>query len=139
MPTTGAVFFSLADRDKTVGAQAARVLVDLGFTVVATVGTAAYLTEVGVPVSQVVAKLSDDGIGVVELLADGKIQLVVNSPRGRGSRADGAYIRSAAGRHGVPLLTTASAALAAANGIAESARHTLTVRSLQEYHRGVVA
>jgi carbamoyl-phosphate synthase large subunit len=86
-----------------------------------------------------VAKLSDDDVGVVDLLADGKVQLVVNSPRGRGSRADGAYIRAAAGRHNIPLLTTASAALAAANGIAETMRHELSVRTLQEYHQGVEA
>jgi carbamoyl-phosphate synthase large subunit len=137
MPTSGTVFMSLADRDKPVGTQAARAFADLGFSIVATAGTAEHLAEQGVAVDSVVAKLSDDDVGVVDLLADGKVQLVVNSPRGRGSRADGAYIRAAAGRHKVPLLTTASAALAAANGIAETARHELSVRTLQEYHQGV--
>ncbi len=142
MPTAGTVFMSLADRDKRVGADAARALVDIGFSIIATSGTARYLSELGIPVESVIAKLSDDdpgtdGGGVVDLIADGKIQLVVNSPRGRGPRADGAYIRAAAGRHNVPLLTTASAALAAAGGIAESMRHELRVRTLQEYHQGV--
>jgi carbamoyl-phosphate synthase large subunit len=136
MPTGGTVFMSLADRDKRVGARAAAAFADIGFSIVATAGTAAYLTEQGLVVDSVVAKLSDDDVGVVDLLADGKVQLVVNSPRGRGSRADGGYIRAAAGRHNVPLLTTASAALAAANGIAETARHELSVRTLQEYHQG---
>jgi carbamoyl-phosphate synthase large subunit len=61
---------------------------------------------------------------------------VVNTPRGRGPRADGAHIRQAANVHKVPCLTTASAALAAAGGIADWARYGLSVRSLQEYHQG---
>ena len=73
------------------------------------------------------------GIDAVQLISDGKVQLVVNSPRGRGPRADGAYIRAAAGRHRVPLLTTAAAALAAANGISDTRQHEMRVRSLQSY------
>jgi len=143
MPTSGTVFFSLADRDKKVGALAAQRFVDLGFELVATSGTAAHLHAAGVPVAQVLAKLGidgsveEEGVDAVELISAGKVQLVVNSPRGRGPRADGAHIRSAAGRHHVPLLTTAAAALAAANGIADTIAHPPTVRSLQEYHRGV--
>ena len=63
--------------------------------------------------------------------------LVVNSPRGRGPRADGAHIRAAAGKHGVALLTTGAAGLAAANGMADRAQHPLQVRPLQQYHAGV--
>jgi len=137
MPDEGTVFMSLADRDKALGVRAGTVFSDLGFSIIATAGTAAALEEAGVPVEAVIAKLSDDDVGVVDLVAAGKVQLVVNSPRGRGSRADGAYIRAEAGRHGVPLLTTASAALAAANGIGETRRHELSVRTLQEYHQGV--
>jgi carbamoyl-phosphate synthase large subunit len=89
-----------------------------------------------------VAKLGPDGrddpdiVGVdaVDLIASGKVNLVVNTPRGRGPRADGAYIRLAASAHGVPCLTTISAALAAAAGIAESRTEEPRVRSLQEYH-----
>jgi carbamoyl-phosphate synthase large subunit len=146
MPTSGTVFFSLADRDKEVGARAAARFVELGFSIVATAGTAARLVSVGVPVSQVVAKLTpvpgaeggdDGGADAVALIAEGKVDLVVNSPRGRGPRADGAYIRSTAATHQVPLLTTAAAALAAANGIADWIGTDLTVRSLQEYHQGI--
>jgi carbamoyl-phosphate synthase large subunit len=147
MPTSGTVFFSLADRDKEVGARAARRFVELGFSIVATSGTAARLEAEGIPVHQVVAKLTpapdragdDGGVDAVALIADGKVDLVVNSPRGRGPRADGAYIRSTAATHQVPLLTTAAAALAAANGVADWISTDLTVRSLQEYHRGVRA
>ena len=84
------------------------------------------------------AKLGEhEGTDAVELIASGRVQLVVNSPRGRGPRADGAHIRAAAGAHRVPLLTTTAAGLAAAKGMADWARHPLRVRTLQEYQRGV--
>ena len=60
--------------------------------------------------------------------------MVVNSPKGRGPRADGGYIRAAAQAHSVPCLTTVAAALAAVSGIADWSTHELRVRSLQEYH-----
>jgi carbamoyl-phosphate synthase large subunit len=63
------------------------------------------------------------------------VQMVVNTPRGRGSRADGAHIRAAAVTHGVPCLTTMAAARAAAAGIADWSTHPLAVRSIQELHR----
>jgi len=137
LPESGTVFLSLADRDKVVGLEAARGLRDLGLDVVATSGTAEYLRANGVPVDIVVAKLGEEGIDAVELVRSGAVQLVVNSPRGRGPRADGEHIRAAAGAQGIPLLTTANAALAAARGLADWRRFPLAVRTLQEYHRGV--
>jgi len=138
LPTTGTVFLSLADRDKQTGVRAASQFVELGFAIAATSGTAASLQAHGIPVATVVAKLGDpNGIDAVALISSGQVDLVVNSPRGRAPRADGMHIRSAAGAHKVPLLTTAAAALAAANGMADSARHPMRVRSLQEYHQGV--
>jgi carbamoyl-phosphate synthase large subunit len=130
------VFLSLADRDKPAGLTAARRFADLGFTIVATAGTAAACEAEGIPVGTVVAKRGDDvGIDAVDLIASGKVNLVVNTPRGRGPRADGAHIRLAASAHGVPCLTTIAAALAAAAGISESRTEEQRVRSLQEYHR----
>jgi carbamoyl-phosphate synthase large subunit len=134
LPTSGTVFLSLADRDKDVGVAAARQFVDLGFSIAATAGTAARLEADGIAVATVVAKIDEEGADAVDLIASGVIDLVVNSPRGRGPRADGAHIRSAAGAHNVPLLTTASAALAAANGMADGRLHELRVRTLQEFH-----
>ncbi len=134
LPTSGTVFLSLAARDKPAGLAAGRRFHELGFELVATAGTAAMLTDAGVPVAEVVAKLGEEGTDAVELLASGRIDLVVNSPRGRGSRADGDHIRAAAGQFDVPLLTTAAAGLAAANGIADWTSHPLRVRTLQEYH-----
>jgi carbamoyl-phosphate synthase large subunit len=136
LPPGGAVFLSLADRDKAAGLRAALRFVDLGFTIAATAGTAAYLEDHGVPVDTVVAKVGEGpsaGVDAVDLIRSGKVRLVVNTPRGRGPRADGVHIRQAANVHQVPLLTTVAAARAAAAGIADWADHPLSVRSLQEY------
>ncbi|MCB1014345.1 MAG: ATP-grasp domain-containing protein, partial [Acidimicrobiales bacterium] len=135
MPDRGTVFLSLADRDKDVALEAARQFTDLGFAIAATTGTAALLEANGMEVATVVAKLGEQsGIDAVDLISSGKVDLVVNSPRGRGPRADGAHIRAAAGQHRVPLLTTGAAGLAAAKGMADWARHELRVRCLQDYH-----
>jgi carbamoyl-phosphate synthase large subunit len=138
LPESGQVFFSLADRDKPNGIRAAQQFVKLGFDLVATAGTAAAFEEAGIPVARQVAKLGiDDGEGTptaVDLIEAGDIVMVVNSPRGRGPRADGGYIRAAAGVKGIPLLTTAAAALAAAEGMEDWATHDLEVKALQEFH-----
>jgi carbamoyl-phosphate synthase large subunit len=137
LPESGSVFFSLADRDKETGLAAAVRFVELGFSLVATRGTAEFFEANGVPVEAVVSKLSDgSGESAVDLISSGKVQLVVNTPRGGGPRADGAYIRTAATVHKVPTITTIAAARAAAAGIADWGRHPLSVRSLQEFHEG---
>jgi carbamoyl-phosphate synthase large subunit len=140
LPESGTIFMSLADRDKEIGVIAARGYRELGFSIAATSGTAAALRDAGIDVDIDVAKLGEEGgVHAVSLIRAGKVQMVVNSPRGRGSRADGEHIRSAAGLANVPLLTTGAAAEAAANGLRDWARYPLAVRSLQEYHRGVPA
>ena len=139
LPESGTVFMSLADRDKETGLEAARSLSDLGLEIVATRGTAEYLEKNGIRVKDVVAKLDEEGTDAVELIRSGAVQLVVNSPHGRGPRADGDHIRGAAGAEDIPLLTTASAALAAAKGLHEWKNSSLEVRTLQTYHEGVKA
>ena len=136
LPASGCVFLTLADRDKAAGLEVARRFVQLGFTLAATAGTAAHLRDAGVPVAVDVGKVGrpGDGADAVALLASGKVDLVVNTPQGRGPRADGAHIRRAATRHQVACLTTVAAARAAVAGIADRASHGLAVRSLQEYH-----
>jgi carbamoyl-phosphate synthase large subunit len=138
LPVDGTVFLSLADRDKAAGLDAARQFAALGFDLAATSGTAAWLESEGIPVSTVVAKVGESHPGVVdavELIAGGRVQLVVNTPRGRGPRADGLHIRATALANQVPCLTTVAAARAAAAGIADWVSHPLSVRSLQEYHQ----
>ncbi len=145
LPESGTIFFSLADRDKVIGTDAARRFVDLGFKIVATEGTAEVFEAAGVIVGQRVAKLNADGVAdtdgqtAVDLIEAEQIALVVNSPAGRGPRADGAYIRAAAGANGIPLLTTGSAALAAARGMADWLDSPLTAKSIQEYHGKVAS
>jgi carbamoyl-phosphate synthase large subunit len=144
LPREGTIFFSLADRDKPHGTAAARHFVELGFRIVATAGTAVALEAEGVPVDAVVGKLTDPDTGeavlhdqhdAVELLESGAVHLVVNTPRGRGPRADGAHIRRTATVRGIPCLTTVAAAVAAAAGLAESASRAPHVSPLQAYHR----
>jgi carbamoyl-phosphate synthase large subunit len=151
LPEGGMVFLSLADRDKAAGVTAAARLVDQGFEIAATVGTAAYLERHGVAVAQRVAKVAaadeavthlDEDAGLptaLDLISAGRVQLVVNSPRGRGARADGAYIRRAANVHRIPCLTTAAAAVAAAESAVDRSQHEARVRTLQEIHLGRTA
>jgi carbamoyl-phosphate synthase large subunit len=151
LPEGGMVFLSLADRDKAAGLKAAARLVDEGFDIAATVGTADHLERNGVAVAQRVAKVAgadevlahpDEEAGLptaLDLISAGKVKLVVNSPRGRGARADGAYIRRAANVHRIPCLTTAAAAVAAAESTVDRSQHDVRVRTLQEYHREGIA
>jgi len=140
LPSGGTVLLTLADRDKPEGLEAARVLSELGFDIAATAGTADYLRRNGIAVATEVAKLSVDGHETspgedsVQLIAAGRIQLVVNTPRGRGAQIDGRHIRAAARTHHVPCLTTVAAARAAATGLREWLASDLQVRPLQEFH-----
>jgi carbamoyl-phosphate synthase large subunit len=135
IPREGTVFLSLADRDKAAGLVAARRFAELGYSLVATAGTAAMLEADGLKVDAVVGKLTAGDNDAVDLLLSGKVDLVVNTPRGRGPRADGAHIRRTATARGIPCVTTVAAALAASAGIVEWESTEATVRSLQEYHR----
>ena len=138
LPATGTVFLSLADRDKPRGLAAARRFAELGFRLAATAGTAAALDAAGLRVDTVVSKVGErrpDAIDAVELISSGKVDLVVNTPHGRGPRADGDRIRRAATRHRVACITTVAAAVAAAAGIAERAAHEPQVRALQDHYR----
>ncbi len=140
LPESGTIFMSLADRDKPLGIEAARRFSGLGFDIVATGGTADALEAADIPVAKRMSKVSENdgsntpGPTAVDLIQADEIQMVINSPRGRGPRADGAYIRAAAGAAGIPLLTTGSAAVAAARGMEEWLASPMQVRSLQEYH-----
>jgi len=139
LPEQGTAFFSLADRDKPAGLVAARHLAELGFSLVATAGTAGFLQANGIRVDAVVGKLGESdasGVDAVELISSGKVDLVINTPRGRPARpGDGDHIRRAATAHRVSCVTTVAAALAVASGLAEWSATEPQVRSLQEYHR----
>ena len=98
LPDTGTVFLSLADRDKPAGLEVARIFAAMGLSIAATLGTAGYFRSAGLTVDTLVAKVGEEGVAsdAVELIAQGKVQLVINTPRGLGPRADGQHIRMAA-------------------------------------------
>jgi carbamoyl-phosphate synthase large subunit len=136
LPQEGTVFLSLADPDKPAGLVVSKRLRELGLGVVATQGTADYLTRFGQPVDEVVAKVSEgEGKTAVDLIASGDVSFVVNTPRGGVGRTDGEQIRKAASLHQVACVTTIAAALAAVHGLAELSVSPAHVRSLQELHR----
>jgi carbamoyl-phosphate synthase large subunit len=137
LPDSGQVFMSLADRDKVNGLALAAQLVELGFSLAATVGTAGYLRAHGVPVQTLVGKigLAEMGADAVSMIKSGEVQLVVNTPSGGGARADGAAIRTTCVVHSVPCLTTLSAGFAAAKGIGDTRVQGWRVHSLQELHQ----
>ena len=136
LPTDGTVFLSLADRDKPAGLVVAQRL--RGARPRASPpprGRRTTSPGSTRPSIRSSARCSDGaGVTAVDLIADGKISFVVNTPQGRGGRSDGEQIRKAANMHRVSSVTTVDAALAAAQGMAERDGEPLTVRSLQEYH-----
>jgi carbamoyl-phosphate synthase large subunit len=137
LPTQGTVFVSVADRDKRAMVFPVRRLADLGFEVLATGGTADVLRRHGIATT-VVRKHFEGGPGdetVVDLIRDGRIDLIVNTPYGNaGPRVDGYEIRSAAVIRGVPCITTVQGAAAAVQGIEASRSGGIGVRSLQDMH-----
>ncbi|SOD73686.1 carbamoyl-phosphate synthase large subunit [Jatrophihabitans sp. GAS493] len=137
LPTKGTVFVSIANRDKRAVIFPVKRLADLGFTILATVGTAQVLRRNGVEV-EVVGKFSEGGENIVSRIAAGQVDLVLNTPWGSpgnsGPRLDGYEIRTAAVTAGIPCLTTVQAAAAAVQGIEELVRGDVGVRSLQHLH-----
>jgi carbamoyl-phosphate synthase large subunit len=138
LPEKGTVFVSVANRDKRAILFPVKRLADMGFQILATRGTAGLLARAGVPVSQV-AKLAEGRPNAADLILDGKVDLVINTPFGRGPRGDGYFIRTAAARAGVPCITTLQGASAAVQGIEALARNGEEPRTLQEYHAAVAA
>jgi carbamoyl-phosphate synthase large subunit len=132
LPTDGSVFVSVSNRDKRAIVFPVKRLIDLGFDVVATEGTADVLRRAGVP-ARVVGKVSQGDRGIIDLLGNGEVGLVLNTPFGQGTRGDGYEIRQAAIEGGVPCITTLSGILAAIQGIESLQRGDVAVRSLQDY------
>src|SRR5207244_4358621 len=116
LPAAGAVFVSVANRDKRAIVRPARRLAEFGFRIVATRGTAAVLARAGVPVTPML-KRSEGTPNAVDLIEAGSVALVINTPFGRGPRTDGYFIRTASARAGVPCITTVPGILAAVQGI----------------------
>jgi carbamoyl-phosphate synthase large subunit len=133
LPSGGTVFVSVANRDKRAVLLPARRLAELGFEVLATRGTAAVLARAGVRVTPVL-KRSEGSPNAEDLIEAGKVDLVINTPFGRGPRTDGSFIRTAAVRAGIPCITTVQGILAAVQGIEALRAGGWVPVSLQEYH-----
>ncbi|MCX6907938.1 MAG: carbamoyl phosphate synthase large subunit, partial [Verrucomicrobia bacterium] len=133
LPTAGNVFISVHDAEKTAVAKIAEKFAVLGFQLFATEGTAKALVAAGVPVTALF-KLTEGRPNVLDMLKNGEIALVINTPSGKAPREDEVRIRTAAVQCRVPIMTTLTGAVAAAEGIAALKKHGVTVCSLQEYH-----
>jgi carbamoyl-phosphate synthase large subunit len=133
LPDSGTVFVSVANRDKREVIASCRRLADLGFTLVATKGTASVLARHGIPAA-CVRKRSEGSPNAVDLIRDHVVDLVVNTPFGRGPRSDGYFIRTAAAAAGVPCITTVQGFLAAVQGIEALRARAVFVAPLQQYH-----
>jgi carbamoyl-phosphate synthase large subunit len=137
LPTKGRAFVSVANRDKRSLIFPARELVALGFELLATSGTAEVLKRNGI--NATVVRKHSEGEGpngektIVQLIHDGQVELIVNTPYGTGGRLDGYDIRTAAVARSVPCLTTVQALAAAVQGIEALSRGEVGVRSLQEH------
>ena len=135
LPKQGAVFISLSERDKDSAWRSARELANLNFKIYATAGTHKFLAEKGIP-SELVRKNSDqvnDQLSANEVITKGLVQLIINTPLGRGSRQDGWLIRSAAISRGVPCITTIPGFRAAVSGITALQSADFEIKSLQEW------
>ncbi|MCA1796535.1 MAG: carbamoyl phosphate synthase large subunit, partial [Geobacteraceae bacterium] len=137
LPQEGRVLITVAEADKPGALDAARQFSALGFALVATGGTAAYLKDNGLE-ADTILKLHEGRPNITDAITNGEIQLVVNTPAGRLSTHDDSYIRKAAIKYKVPYMTTTAAAMAAANGIEARRNGKGEVRSLQEYHKNII-
>lgn len=137
LPLEGTVLMTIADKDKSkIVVDMAKQLVKMGFKIKATEGTKLYLADQGVE-SELIYKMREQRPNITDVITDGGIQLVINTPRGKASKADDSYIRKAAIRFKVPYVTTVAAASAAVKGIAACISDKPRVRSLQEYHAAI--
>jgi carbamoyl-phosphate synthase large subunit len=135
LPTSGTVFISVLDQYKDRIVPIARRLVDLGFDICATSGTAAVLAASGVPACTVL-KVHEGRPNVVDMLKNREIQLIINTPAGRRGKDDAVAIRREALARQIPTITTIPGAAAAVTGLESLAKGGLGVKSLQEYHAG---
>ncbi|MFA5361698.1 MAG: carbamoyl-phosphate synthase large subunit [Candidatus Omnitrophota bacterium] len=136
LPRKGNVFISVRDRDKRAVVFIAKKLKDLGFNILATSGTAVALEKSGITVT-ILPKIAEGRPNVLDLMKDGNVQMVINTPSGRIPRQDELQIRSQVVLYNIPYTTTLSGAQATVNGIEIFLNHDLEVKSLQEYHKSM--
>jgi carbamoyl-phosphate synthase large subunit len=133
LPRSGVAFISVNQHDKNFISKIAADLVEVGFKIIATRGTARVLRNSGIEV-ETVYKVNEGRPHIVDYIKSGKVDLIINTPLGRESFFDEKAIRRAAINHRVPCITTVAGAAAAVNGIRAIRRENLEVKSLQECH-----
>jgi carbamoyl-phosphate synthase large subunit len=133
LPLEGTVLFTIADRDKKAAIEPARLFRELGFRLMATDGTHAFLLQQGIETIPA-RKLGYGRPNLVDAIKNGEVQLLVNTPSGRRSAEDSSEVRRAVIKYKVPYITTTAAAIAAAKGIAARRSGAPKVKSLQAYH-----
>ena len=132
LPQTGRIFLSVASQQaKEMMVDYARRLVQLGFELIATSGTARSLAAAGIPV-EVVKKLQEGHPNLIDHLIDGRVQLIFNTPRGKGARTDEGRIRAASVQYGVPCITTLPAAEACIRAMEAMRTEPLSVQAIQD-------
>ena len=131
LPDEGKIFLSVAVQHKKKVAKLAQRLVDMGFSLLATEGTAKRLADANVPV-EIVKKLAEGHPNLLDFLIDGEVALVLNTPSGKGARTDEGRIRAAAVQAGVPCITTIQAAEAAVRAMEAIREEGMTVQALQD-------
>ncbi len=134
LPRDGTILISVNDRDKELITASAKQMEALGFTLVGTAGTARYLQAQGITIGSV-PKLGEARPNILDLIKNGAISLVINTPSGRESAHDQITIRRSAIQYGIPYVTTVSGAAAAVRGIASLKQGNITVKTIQEYHQ----
>jgi len=133
LPTEGSVLMTVSDPDKKASVEVAKQFAQLGFKIKTTDGTNKFLAENGISTEKVL-KVHEGRPNIADMIANGEIQLIINTPSGRRSKADDSYIRKAAVKHKIPYVTTTAAAMAAAKGIAAFRKGYGEVKSVQQYH-----
>jgi len=138
LPTEGAVLLTVAEHERGPAlVKAARWFAELGFALVATKGTQGFLAAYDID-SQPILKMHEGRPNIADGIANGEIQLIVNTPSGKLSATDDSYIRKSAIKYRIPYITTVAATLAAAEGIAARRAGETKLKSLQEYHAEIV-
>ena len=137
LPTKGTIFLSVKDHDKRDLIQIAKRLEMMGFTLVATGGTARALERNGVQVRSIF-KIKEGRPNAIDLVINREVDLIINTPSGKGAKTDEGQIRAFAVSHGIHVITSIAAAQAAVSGIEALLKRQLEVRALQDYHPHLV-
>ncbi len=133
LPISGSVFVSVRNKDKDGIVDIGKELNQLGFNIITTIGTGKALKKMGINVRQIL-KVREGRPNVIDLIKNGEINLVINTPFGKGPRTDGYHIRTAAAAYGIPLITTIQGARATVAGINAIKRGDFQVNPIQDFH-----